>query len=146
MSEKQAGTLQTMKILVVSRNFAFRGPMAAAFLKSFSSKLQVLGYAWDCAEPWPEITKKMLWESFLEETQVPLADRAEVERQRWDAVITLDVEERIAEQLFPDSKAYFLPMAPLSGKDEPSARALRDAIKNDTFVLLRDVLKIKPGS
>ncbi|MCE1201895.1 MAG: hypothetical protein LWX09_07320 [Bacteroidia bacterium] len=135
-----------MKILVVSRHFAFRGPLAAAFLKSFSSKLQVWGYAWDGAETWQEITKKMLWESFLEDTEVPLADRAEVENQRWDAVIMLVDESSIAKKLNPGGKAFSLPLAPLSDPFDPGARALRDAIKNDTFVLLRDVLIIKPGS
>lgn len=135
-----------MKILVVSRHFAFRGPLTAAFLKSFSSKLQVWGYAWDGAEPWHEITKKMLWESFLEDTEVPLADRAEVENQRWDAVIMLVDESSIAKKLNPGGKTFSLPLAPLSDPIDPGARALRDAIKNDTFVLLRDVLIIKPGS
>lgn len=135
-----------MKILVVSRHFAFRGPLAAAFLKSFSSKLQVWGFAWDGAEPWHEITKKMLWESFLEDTEVPLADRAEIENQRWDAVISLNGEESLADQVFTGGKVYCLPLAPLTVTDEPGARALRDAIKNHSFLLVRDKLNLKPGN
>jgi hypothetical protein len=135
-----------MKILVVSRNFAFRGPLAAAFLKSFSSKLQVWGYAWERAEPWPEITKKMLWESFLEDTEIAMADRSGILKQVWDAVILLDVEESPANHLFKGSMVYPLPLALSSDPNDPDARVLRDTIKNNTFVLLRDVLKIKPGS
>ncbi len=140
------GNICSMKILVVSRHFAFRGPLAAAFLKSFSSTLEVVGYAWNELRPWPDMTRQMLWESYLEDLIIVVADQTELTVQTWDAVVMLDQPELMSEDLLNFNKVFFIEMPTLSGSALTEARKLRDEIKNECFILLRDKLLLKPGS
>lgn len=124
---------------MVSRHFSFRGPVAAAFLKSFNPGHEIFGYAAEGVRPMPGITRQMLWESYLEDTSFRLINSTGIQDYHWDVVIILDHSHNTTASIPPAKTTFHLPLPALSVHEARAARRLRDTIKNEMFMLLRDL-------
>lgn len=133
-------------LVVVSRHFAFRGPLASAFLNSFSRQVLLFGFAAEGAQAVYDITRQMLWESFLEQFEAPVLSREAFEGGLWDYMIVLDGTVLTARELSAAKKVFFAPAERLCMHDLTEARKIRDQIKNDMFVLLRDSIESDKAS
>lgn len=133
-------------MLVVSPGFAFRGPLAVAFIQSFHGGIEVFGCASGMLVPAPEVTRRMLWESFLEEMPIPVLAWDEALAQHWDAVIGIHSHKDTLPEGYFSKQVLMLQAEALTSTDVAEARSIRDHIKNEIFILLRDRLRLKPGS
>jgi hypothetical protein len=138
---------EPVRILVVSPCFAFRGPLTVAFLASFHGRIEVFGCGLHPGIPMSELALRMLWESFLEDTRFRVISLDEAAGQRWDAVICIGNQPNEGLGILNTRQMLLLQVEELGAMaDADVARRLRDQIKNDTFLLLRDRLKLKPGA
>lgn len=94
----------------------------------------------------PDITRRMLWESFLEEIPVTVLAWDEARTQHWDAVIGIHSHADTLPEGFYSRQVLMLQAEALSSANVAEARSIRDHIKNETFMMLRDRLRLKPGS
>ncbi len=131
---------------MVSPGFAFRGPLAVAFFQSFHGGIEVFGCALGMLVPMPDITRRMLWESFLEEIPITVLAWDEARAQHWDAVIGIHSHADTLPEGFYSRQVLILQAEALSSVDVAEARSIRDHIKNEAFMMLRDRLRLKPGS
>ncbi|MBK9292796.1 MAG: hypothetical protein IPM52_14400 [Bacteroidetes bacterium] len=126
------------RVLVLSRNFSFCGPLIASFIHSFRPEFEVLVCTTEDALPLPDITRQMLWESYLEQTRFSFLHMHEAIAMPWLAVIVegkgmpVVLENANAGHIIELALPAYVP------EQAEEARNIRDRIKNELFVLLRD--------
>ncbi len=131
------GKLETMKILVLTEHDDCCGPMAAAFLRDYSQKLEVVSAGINPAENIQMLAVAAMKECLVDLSSVKPNDINQHEMNSLDYVLKIGVSKELPH--FNCDKAISL-SPEIKAVDMDSMRQLRDWIKNEVFIVYKNRL------